>query len=53
MVYIKVVVFNIIYNFVVEKFLFKFFRVPNMYFKFLHFEILILEFSNDLKYSHG
>jgi len=54
MVYTKVVVLNTIYNFVVENFFnLKSFRVTNMCFKFIDFEIQNLEFINDLECSHN
>ena len=44
MVYTNVVSLNTIYNFVVEVFYLKSFRVPNMCSKFIDFEIQNLEF---------
>ena len=46
MVYMKVIILNTIYNFVVDFFYFKPFRVPNMRSNFIYFEIQNLEFLN-------
>ena len=52
MVYKKFLVLNTIYNFVVENFFnLKSFRVTNMCFKFIDFEIQNLEFINDFECS--
>jgi hypothetical protein len=53
MVHTKVIVLNIVYNFVVEKFLnLKLFKVPNLCSKFIDFKFSNLEFLNDVECSH-
>jgi hypothetical protein len=53
MIYIKVVFLNTVYNFTVGFFYLKSFRVLNMCFKFIDFEIQNLLFLNDLEYSYN
>jgi hypothetical protein len=50
---LKVMVLNTIYRFIVEFFYLKLFRVPNMCYEFIDFEIQNLEFLNDLEYSYN
>ena len=52
MAYTKVIILNKIYNIIVDIFDLKLFKVLNICFMFLCFEIQNLEFLNHLEYSH-